>query len=72
MDALQFNHDSCQKKLFKVSHKLQMMIMINWNAAQTRTLYTQIENGLQTLDGGKLGGLVRDSTDFGRKAIDHS
>ncbi len=46
--------------------------MINWNAAQTRTLYTQIENGLQTLDGGKLGSLVWDSTDFGKKAFDHS
>jgi hypothetical protein len=49
-----------------------MTIMINWNAAQTRMLYTQIENGLQTLDGGKLGSLVRDSTDYGKEAIDRS
>ncbi len=61
-----------EKNYIKVSHKLQMTIMINGNAAQTRTLYTQIENGLRTLDGGKLGSLVRDSTEFGKKAIDHS
>ncbi len=61
-----------EKNLIKVSYKLQMTIMINWNAAQTRTLYTQIKNGLQTLDGGKLESLVRDSTDFGKKAIDHT
>jgi hypothetical protein len=61
-----------EKNYIKVSYKLQMMMMINWNAAQTRTLYTQIENGLQTLDGNKLGSLVRDSTtEFGKKAIDH-
>ncbi len=60
------------KNYIKVSYKLQMTIIINWNAAQTRTLYTQIKNGLQTLDGGKLGSLVPDSTDFGKKAIDHS
>ncbi len=66
MDVLQSNLDSCRKNYIKVSYKLQMTIMINWNAAQTRTLYTQIENGLQTLDKGKLGSLVRDSTDFGK------
>jgi len=60
------------KNLIKVSYKLQMTTMINWNAAQTRTLYTQIENGLQTLDGGKLGSLVQDTTNFGKKAFDHS
>ena len=63
---------SAEKNYIKVSYKLQITIMINWNAAQTRTLYTQIENGLQTLDGNKLGSLVRDSTtEFGKKAIDH-
>ena len=46
--------------------------MTNWNEAQTRTLHIQIENGLQMLNGCKLGSLVRDSTDFGKKAIDHS
>ncbi len=61
-----------EKNYIKVSHKLQMTIIINWNAAQTRMLYTQIENGLRMLDGGKLGSLVRDSTEFGKKAIDHS
>jgi hypothetical protein len=72
MDVLQSNHNSCRKKCIKVSYKIQMTIMINWNAAQTRKHYTKIEYGLQTLDGGKLGSLVRDSTDFGKKAIDHS
>ncbi len=44
--------------------------MTNWDEAQTTTLH--IENCLHTLNGDKLGSLVRDSTDFGKKAIDHS
>ncbi len=34
-----------------------MTIMTNWNVAQMRTLHIQIENDLQTLNGGKLGSL---------------